>query len=153
MESVPVAFCVEQVEGKYGGAVFSSPIEFNCGTGIIKTGDWSQYGLSSYSGGVWYGNKVSIGKDDLNKRIFLYLGDVRVTAKVLINGICVHTLISPPWRCEVTKHLKTGENEIQIFVTNTLANHYSVEIPSGYVFDGQTVSGLLGPVSLEFIQN
>ena len=33
---------------------------------------------------------------------------------------------------------------------NTLANHYSIGYPTNFVYDGHTVSGLFGPVTLRF---
>lgn len=35
-------------------------------------------------------------------------------------------------------------------VHNTLANHYSIGYPTNFVYDGYTVSGLFGPVTLRF---
>ena len=47
--------------------------------------------------------------------------------------------------------MQEGENDLKVTVFNSLANHYSVTYPSTYVFEGQTVSGLLGPVELQFV--
>ena len=65
-----------------------------------------------------------------------------------MNGQVAATLIAPPWNCDITGFIKPGENELSITVANTLANHYSVGIPSPYAFDHQTPSGLMGPVRL-----
>ena len=43
-----------------------------------------------------------------------------------------------------------GENSIEVTVHNTLANHYSIGYPTNFVYDGHTVSGLFGPVTLRF---
>ena len=48
--------------------------------------------------------------------------------------------------------LKEGENTVEVTVRNTLANHYSVGYPTTHVYDGQTVSGILGPVSIRFLR-
>lgn len=71
-----------------------------------------------------------------------------MTAGVHVNGMLLATLIAPPWRISVEGCFHEGKNEIAILVANTLANHYSVGIPTPYVYDGQTLSGLLGPVRL-----
>ena len=47
---------------------------------------------------------------------------------------------------------QSGENELTIIVANTLANHYSVGIPTPYAFPHQTPSGLFGPVNLMIMQ-
>ena len=65
-----------------------------------------------------------------------------------MNGEVAATLIAPPWKCDITPFLRIGKNELSITVANTLANHYSVGIPTPYAFDHQTRSGLFGPVSL-----
>jgi hypothetical protein len=56
--------------------------------------------------------------------------------------------VAPPWRLDVGGNLRTGENNLEIAVANTLGNHYGVGIPTPYVYEGQTVSGLIGPVRL-----
>ena len=65
-----------------------------------------------------------------------------------VNGQYLASLIAPPWQVDLAGHVQPGPNCIEIEVANTLANHYSVGIPTPYVFPGQTVSGLLGPVRL-----
>ena len=65
-----------------------------------------------------------------------------------VNGRVAATLIAPPWKCDITPFLRIGKNKLSITVANTLANHYSVGIPTPYAFDHQTPSGLFGPVRL-----
>jgi len=52
----------------------------------------------------------------------LDLGDVRESARVLVNGEAVATLWSVPFECNIRKFLKKGENTLQIEVTNLPAN-------------------------------
>jgi hypothetical protein len=49
---------------------------------------------------------------------------------------------------DVTDLLQSGRNNLTIQIANTLANHYSVGIPTPYAFPHQTRSGLFGPVRL-----
>jgi hypothetical protein len=65
---------------------------------------------------------------------------------VRVNGKTSGTRIAPPWTLDITEQVLAGENLLEIEVANTLANHYSVGTPTPYVFEGQTISGLLGPV-------
>jgi hypothetical protein len=76
------------------------------------------------------------------------LGDVAATAQVRINGQPAATLVAPPWRADITEHVRAGANVVSICVANTLSNHYSVGIPTPYAFQEQCRSGLFGPVSI-----
>lgn len=149
--AVTVALRVRQASCVYGGAVFAEPVQFGCGTGLIRLGDWGASGLAAYSGGLRYGKRFTLEPEAAGRRVFVNLGGVRATAEVFVNGESAGIRIAPPWRLEITRHLAPGENELHILVTNTLANHYSVEIPTGFVFPGQTASGLMGPVDLEVV--
>ena len=53
--------------------------------------------------------------------------------------------VAPPWRVDISGHVRSGDNRIEVLVYNTLANHY-LTIPTRY--RGELTSGLLGPVSL-----
>ena len=144
--SVMVAIRVEQERGCYAGAVFPEPVSLECGPGKAPAGDWSQLGLETYSGAAWYRKRVVLS--GVGARTVLDLGSVFATAAVWVNGKQAGVCIAPPWRVDVTPFVRSGENLIEIQVANTLANHYSVGIPSLYVFPGQTRSGLSGPVRL-----
>lgn len=52
----------------------------------------------------------------------LNLGDVRESARVIVNGQLVTTLWSIPFECKIGRFLKKGQNSIQIEVTNLPAN-------------------------------
>lgn len=52
----------------------------------------------------------------------LDLGDVRESARVIVNGQSVATLWSVPFECKIGRFLKKGQNTIQIEVTNLPAN-------------------------------
>jgi hypothetical protein len=58
--------------------------------------------------------------------------------------------LARPFRFDVTQLISEGRNHIEIKVANTLANHMST-YPTKWVFDGQTASGLFGPVELRFL--
>jgi hypothetical protein len=44
------------------------------------------------------------------------------------------------------KAVQPGENTVEVLVCNTLAPYLRATSPTHYVFAGQEVSGLLGPV-------
>jgi hypothetical protein len=65
---------------------------------------------------------------------------------VILNGQPAGVCIAPPYRAEITAYLRTGTNNLQIEVTNTLAKHFGDNI-----FDRsmpQEPSGLIGPVQI-----
>jgi alpha-L-rhamnosidase len=146
-EPVTVWLRIQQERGCYAGAALREPIKLDCGPGRIALGDWSKNdGLLSYSGGAWYRKTVRIPD---SRQVTLNLGEVVASAEVRVNGQLAGVKVSPPWRLDITKHVKAGENRIEVLVCNTLANHYTT-VPTRY--RGQTISGLLGPVQLEMIR-
>ena len=142
---VTVWLRIEQERGCYGGAAFLEPILLDCGPGQMALGDWSANdGLLSYSGGAWYRKTVTIPPA---ASVILDLGKVVASAEVRVNGRPAGVRVSPPWRFDITALVKPGENRIAVLVCNTLANHYTT-VPTRY--RGDTTSGLLGPVTLQF---
>jgi hypothetical protein len=73
---------------------------------------------------------------------------VVATAEVRVNGQVAGIRVAPPWRVDISKQVKAGENRIEVLVFNTLANHY-LTIPTRY--RGELTSGLLGPMTLEAV--
>ncbi|MDX9755587.1 MAG: hypothetical protein RBU29_16605, partial [bacterium] len=142
-----VALRIEQTRGYYGGSTIPDPIRLQCGVGETTTGDWAIGSvLQNYSGGAWYRKTFSLTKEQTRGRVVINLGDVVATAAIHINGAHAGTLVAPPWKWDITQHVQVGENQLQILVYNTLANHYST-IPTRY--GGDLKSGLLGPVQVE----
>ena len=130
------------------GDALPEPVKMHCGTGHLPAGDWCQHGLATYSGIGEYRRTIDWPALHRTARVILDAGEIRATAEILVNGQSAGTLVAPPWRLDLTPWLKEGKNELVIRVANTLANHYSVGIPSPYAFPEQTPSGLLGPVRL-----
>jgi hypothetical protein len=147
-ETTVVAMRVEEAADSFAGDSLPEPILLECAKGRLPLGDWSECGLATYSGKACYRRTFSLDKKQAAGALVLDLGQVAATAEVRFNGQPAGTLIAPPWRVDLTGRLQEGENLLEIFVANTLANHYSVGIPTPYVFPGQTLSGLLGPVRL-----
>jgi hypothetical protein len=131
-----IALRVHHRKGVYEGAAFPEPPAFECGTGRIPAGDWCGFGLREYSGGVVYRRSVRLESRHLAGAIVLELGEVVATAAL-------------PFRFDITDLVQPAENEIEITVVNTLANHMSC-YPTNFIYEGQMVSGLLGPARVEF---
>ena len=132
----------------HGGDALPEPVSFECGAGSLPAGDWCDHGLATYSGIVEYRRAFQLTEFEARQNIVLDLGEIRASAEVCLNGRLAATLLAPPWRCDLTSFLRPGRNELSVLVANTLANHYSVGIPTPYAFAAQTRSGLLGPVCL-----
>ncbi|MCR5358441.1 MAG: hypothetical protein K6E55_00990 [Thermoguttaceae bacterium] len=135
-------------EGACGGAFFPEPIRLETGTGEIALGSWNEKGvLDAFSGGILYRQKFTLTEDEAAEDLSLDLGDLCASARVLINGVEAGTLVTPPWRLDISGRVRAGENVLEVEVRNTLSNHY-LTIPTRY--RGDSPSGLFGPVRIEF---
>lgn len=142
-----VALRVTPQTGATGAALLPDPIRLECERGVATLGDWSKLGvLECYSGGAWYRKTVTLGLEPTHGPITLDLGRLVATAEVHVNGQLAGIRVAPPWRVDISRQIKPGENCIEVLVFNTLANHYAT-IPTRY--RGDPTSGLLGPVTLE----
>ena len=144
-----IALRVRQRRGAYEGAAFVEPIAFECGEGRIPAGDWCDHGLGEYSGGAIYRRTVRLAPGHLSGAVLLDLGTAAATAALRVNGNEAGVRMALPFRFDITDLVRPGENEIEVSVVNTLANHMS-SYPTNFIYEGQLVSGLLGPVRLEF---
>ncbi len=145
-----VVFFVKPDLGYSYTAIIPEPVELQQGeNAVISLGDTSKMGaLESFSGKLVYEKAVFIESIDKNKKYVLSLGEVGATAKVEINSETAAVLTFSPFEADISKHLKNGENQLKITVSNTLCNHYST-IPSRYSnFPTDAKSGLIGPVTI-----
>lgn len=142
-----VVMRIEPARGCSGGRLLAEPVTYRVGTGRIAPGKWAEQGLESYSGGLRYRRTVVLNSVPVG-RIWLDLGRVRGVAEARVNGEIAGVRVLSPYRFEVTSLMKTGENDIEIIVLNTLAPYLSVQSPTSYIFSGQCDSGLMGPIRL-----
>jgi hypothetical protein len=127
--------------GFQGGAALAGPVRFVCGPGRIRLGDWESQGLSGYSGGVRY--RTTLRRPG---RARLDLGRVRGTAEVIVNGRSAGIRVCWPYTFDL--NLDAEESTIEILVLGTLAPYLDAVSPTHFVFPGQRVTGLFGPVVL-----
>jgi len=130
--------------------------------------NWAQNANDSmkyYSGTAYYHttfNSTTIKKGEV---VMLDLGTVNVIAKVRVNGIIVGGAWIAPYKVDITKALKPGQNKLEIKVVNTWVNRLigDSKLPVGErktwsfinPYNPQSVllpSGLLGPVKLEVMK-
>ena len=133
--------------GRTGGALLDGPVTYEMGAGRMEAGDWSQQGLENYSGGIWYTKRATLEKPP-EGTVELDLGRVRGTAEVHVNGRQAGIRICSPYRVDVTPLLRVGDNLIEVLVLNTLGPYLKGHSATHFVFPGQEVSGLFGPVRL-----
>ena len=149
-EESHVALRIHHAMGRYGGAAFVDPIKMTCGIGRIALGDWSSHeGLYCYSGGVKYKKDFSLTDEQLRHRILLDLGTVVSSAEVMVNGRSAGVKTAPGWEMDISEYVRSGDNDLEVMVMNTLANHYT-SIPTRY--RGSLKSGLIGPVTLMIVR-
>jgi hypothetical protein len=144
---------VATVPGCRSGAALAGPVRVETGAGRIEVGDWEAAGLAGYSGGVRYRRRVTVAGGAAAKQVtvaggaaVLDLGRVRGTAEVAVNGRSAGVRVCAPYRFPV--ELVDGVNDVEVVVYNTLGPYLDAVSPTHFVFAGQRVSGLLGPVRL-----
>ncbi len=97
--------------------------------------------MTEFSGKIRYTGRFNYKQDSGLKGIDL--GEVGMTAHVWLNGNDLGLRICPPYRYDIEKYLKEGENEIVIEVSNTLANAVYDRFTA---FLSIPASGLIGPI-------
>jgi hypothetical protein len=92
------------------------------GSGLIgaKPG-WKQQGHPFYGAGVAYRQRFKLRRPRGRYAVSLpsWHGSV---AKVNVNGTPAGHIFAAPWQCDVTDHLRRGENLIEVVVVGTLKN-------------------------------
>jgi len=77
-----------------------------------------------FSGTATYKKEINIDEAAIgkNKQIILDLGEIEDIAELRVNGLEVGILWYPPYQTDITSWLKTGNNTLEIAVTNNWAN-------------------------------
>jgi len=87
--------------------------------------DWSQSPdekIKYYSGTAVYRNSFRSEFPGPDEKICLNLGKVGIMAEVRINGHPAGGVWCSPWRVDITKFIKEGENEVVVSVVNNWVN-------------------------------
>ena len=139
----PCEIAVAPAPGLSAGAVLTGPIAFTVRPGRMELVDWQEAGLVNHSGGVRYRRDLDLGPPD-EVALTLDLGTVRGTAEVLVDGESAGVRVCSPYTFDLSG--RSGAVTLEVLVLNTLGPHLDAISPTPYVFPGQRVSGLLGPV-------
>jgi len=142
------------------------PVRVRCEPSSQRLGSWADQNLAWYSGRALYTKDFTVDASycENDVKLVLDLGKVCYNAEVWMNGELVATRVWPPYRVDVTEHVKEGKNELSVVVANLLANrmhwdifddakanliyrrwHDSVLMRDAWCFE----SGLVGPVRIE----
>lgn len=122
--------------------------------------DWSlDDELRGLSGRGVYTTGFTVAAGDAGRRLILDLGDVKDVAEVRVNGQQAATLLLRPYRADISAWVRTGENQLEVTVTNTLFNSMVLRQPR--VFrpgaagnpSGLMSAGLIGPVQLRVLES
>ena len=119
-------------------------------------------GVKYFSGTGTYTKTIEVARNWLRSGspLWLDLGDVKNLAEVSVNGKSLGIVWHAPYRIEVTKALRPGENQVMIKVTNTWVNRLigdqqpnAIKITFTDVtpYNAQSPlmpSGLIGPVRI-----
>jgi len=112
---------------------------------LDKLKSWRQVSeLRNYSGTGSYRIAFDVRPQMLRNdlAVELDLGKIYEVAEVWLNGKRIGVSWFPPYRLDITEHIKRGPNELRIDVLNVLKNHLTKENYS-------RPSGLLGPVKIQ----
>ncbi|HEX3356552.1 MAG TPA: hypothetical protein VHS31_06175, partial [Tepidisphaeraceae bacterium] len=134
-----------------GGGVFTGPVTYRFDdAGILRSGNWIEQGLRSYSGAIRLSQHFSIGRIDRGS-ILLDLGEVRGTVEARVNGKPAGVRVLSPYTFDVSELVRAGENELELIVTNTLSNFLSTWSPTTWWSPDQLSFGVYGPTNLQRI--
>ena len=125
----------------------------------------SDAGVKYYSGSAFYKKSFSISKEDmLGGQIWLDLGNVKNIAEVTLNGQPVGEIWRAPFRIELSRYLKPGDNQLEVKVTNLWVNRIIGDLQPDaekYTFTSNMPfynaksplkeSGMMGPVTLNTV--
>ena len=127
-------------------------------------GAWKDVGATdeerAFSGTREYSASFELDENLENGMLWLDLGEVRDWATVRVNGQEVARLWCAPYRCDVSRFVKPGRNELSISVTSTWYNRliFDADLPESkrktWTIKGPAAgspfhdSGFIGPVNL-----
>jgi len=102
-------------------------------------------GVKYFSGTAAYLKKFKIDMAFIadGKRVFLDLGRIAVIAEVAVNGKNLGTVWKPPYRVDITEAVISGDNELQVKVTNLWPNRLigDEQLPEENEYKNFTING------------
>ncbi|MCP4314050.1 MAG: hypothetical protein GY790_22585, partial [Bacteroidetes bacterium] len=87
---------------------------------LIPLNEHGDFDVRHYSGTATY--KTTFHVEKTEEAMFIDLGDVQVVAEITLNGREFKTLWKPPFRLDISDVVKSGENDLEVKVTNLWVN-------------------------------
>ena len=81
----------------------------------------SESSIRFYSGAATYRNVFRLPRGT-SKQVYLELGEVKNLAQVRVNGSDAGIVWTAPWRVDIGKFVRSGDNELEIEVVNLWPN-------------------------------
>lgn len=98
----------------------------------LQIGSWGEQGFPFYVGTIDYITRFSLPSLYVGKKAILSLGQIKEMVEVEVNGENMGFLLFPPWRVDIERALKEGENELVLKISNCPPPHLGEQIrPSG----------------------
>jgi len=132
---------------------------------LMSLSEHANEGVQHFSGVATYTTSFVLPTRFADNQLILDLGDVKDLAEVMVNGKAAGLLWRPPFKIDITPHLKPGPNQLAVKVVNTWVNRLIGDqkvpadkrvcqiVPSSHQwYDAKSEllpSGLLGPVAIE----
>ena len=120
--------------------------------------DWSlDSELRGMSGRGTYTTSFMVSATDAGSRFVLDLGNVKDVAEVTLNGRHAATLLLRPYQVDITDFVHSGENLLEVAVTNCLFNSMALREPRSFRvgpadnLSGLMSAGLIGPVQIKLM--
>ena len=97
------------------------PVRFDA---LTSWADHNDSGIKHYSGKAVYRTNFSLADGLSGKPLALELGDVKDVgiARVTLNGIDLGVVWRPPFRADISKAVKPGDNKLEVMVVNSWRN-------------------------------
>ena len=110
------------------GATLLAPAE------TIRNGSWTDQGYPCYSGTATYRQTVMIPHFARGQRVIIRAENPADIVEFVVNGAIAGVRLWPPFEVDATSLVKPGPNQIELRVTNSLANMLlSDATPSGLI--------------------
>lgn len=88
----------------------------------LRLGNWNEQGHPFYSAGVSYRQRFELGDRPTGEFVVTLSKWHGSVTKVLVNGALAGHIGYAPWQCNVTEHIRSGENTIEVIAIGTLKN-------------------------------
>jgi hypothetical protein len=103
---------------------------------------WTSWkGMEHHSGNVSYFTSLKVEKLKPGEKVEVDFGEVHEICELFVNGTSAGVAMWAPYSFDITSYVNKGENQIELKVTNTLANK---------IEEKSIKSGLIGPVKIVF---